>query len=125
MSKSGGAAPFEVKLGESLRERAGWAQEVLGELIAVRSITGTEGEVQGRIHELLVRNGFPSELSPIEETIVDDTDYASVPGSPGYHDRPNVVVRIPGAGGGRSLIVNTHSDVVPGPDDLFTPRIED
>ncbi len=123
MNKSGGTALFGEKLGEFLQDRAALAPEILDGLIAVRSVPGTEGEVQGYIHELLGRNGLPSELSPIEETIVDDPDFALVPGSPGYRDRPNVVVKIPGTGGGRSLIVNTHSDVVPGPDDLFTPRV--
>jgi acetylornithine deacetylase/succinyl-diaminopimelate desuccinylase-like protein len=40
-------------------------------------------------------------------------------------DGPNLVARLPGAGGGRSLIVCGHADVVGAAPDAFRPRLED
>ena len=38
--------------------------------------------------------------------------------------RPNVVATLPGTGGGRTLMLCGHTDVVGGPPELFSPRVE-
>lgn len=108
----------------SLRARGEWALDVLGRMIAFPSTTGAEGDVQEFLGGVLSGLGFPARLAPIDESVVRDRDYTPVPGHKGYRGRPNVILDLAGTGGGRSAILNTHTDVVPGPDGLFSPRIE-
>jgi acetylornithine deacetylase len=67
------------------------------------------------------------ERVPLSNALRDDEDYSSpVPGIE-YEGRSNVRVRVPGVGGGRSLLFNTHLDVVPasqGQVHPFDPRVE-
>lgn len=113
-----------TELSESLRARADRARDQLCRLIAFRSTTGAEGGVQEYLGGALSDLGFPARLAPIDESVVHDPDYTPVPGHKSYRGRPNILVNLAGAGGGRSAILNTHTDVVPGPDELFSPRVE-
>lgn len=115
---------FEAGLSAAIRSRGDWARDLLCRLIAFPSTTGTEGGVQEYLYDFLSRAGFPVRLSPIDESIVDDPDYTPVPGHESYRGRPNVLVDLAGAGGGRSAILNSHTDVVPGPDGMFEARSE-
>ena len=124
MTGAGRAMGLEEGLAASLAARRNWARDLLCRLISFRSTTGCEGGVQEFLHDFLTQSGFPARLSPVEESIVDDPDYTPVPGHRDYRGRPNVLVNIAGTGGGRSVIVNTHTDVVPGPDSLFAPTAE-
>ena len=67
------------------------------------------------------------ERVPLSNALRDDEDYADpVPGLT-YDGRFNLRVRRPGAGGGRSLLFNTHLDVVPpsqGQERPFEPLVE-
>ncbi|MBK9168961.1 MAG: M20/M25/M40 family metallo-hydrolase [Bryobacterales bacterium] len=63
--------------------------------IEVRSETGDEGAGSQFLANLLRREGFAAELDEF------------LPG------RPNVLCRIAGAGGGRSLLFNGHTDTIP------------
>lgn len=98
---------------------------LLCELIAHRSTVGQEHEVQSYLAQYLARQGFTASLETVDEDIVDDPDYTFVPGHTSYAGRENLIVDIPGSGGGRSLIVNSHSDVVPAPEEMFEARRED
>ena len=115
---------FEEGLSAAIRSRGDWARDLLCRLIAFPSTTGTEGGVQEYLYDFLSSAGFPVRLSPIDESIVYDPDYTSVPGHESYRGRPNVLVDLTGAGGGRSAILNSHTDVVPGPDGMFEARSE-
>jgi acetylornithine deacetylase len=115
---------FADELSEHLRARSDWARDLLCRLITFRSTTGAEAGVQEYLSGVLSDLGFPVRRAPVDEAIVDDPDYTSVPGHKGYAGRPNVLVNIAGSGGGRSAIVNTHTDVVPGPDAVFEARCE-
>lgn len=115
---------FGDELSASLSARADWARDLLCRLIAFRSTTGAEGGVQGYLGGVLSGLGFPARLAPVDESIVEDPDYTQVPGHKSYQGRPNVILDLAGTGGGRSVILNTHTDVVPGPDEMFSPRIE-
>jgi len=110
---------FEDRLAPFLRGRETWAFETLCRLIAFPSTTGAEGKIQGFLFDLLAGSGFAARRVPIEETIVADPDYSPVPGHVSYRGRPNVLVSLPGNGGGPSAIVNTHTDVVPAPPGMF------
>jgi acetylornithine deacetylase len=110
---------FEDGLRPFLGGRADWARDVLGRLIGFPSTPGAEAGVQEFLFDLLSRAGFPVRLAAVEETITADPDYTPVPDHQSYRGRPNVLVDIPGTGGGRSAIVNTHTDVVPAPEGMF------
>ncbi len=67
------------------------------------------------------------ERIPLSNALREDEDYANpVPGIE-YDGRSNLRVRVPGTGGGRSLLFNTHLDVVPasqGRSSAFEPRVK-
>lgn len=110
---------FEDRLASFLAGQADRARDVLCRLIAFRSTPGAEEGVQTFLFDLLSRAGFPTRLAPIEDSITADADYTPVPDHESYRGRPNVLVTLAGAGGGRSAVVNTHTDVVPAPDGMF------
>jgi len=115
---------FEEEPSSYIQSRREWTQDLLCRLIAFRSTPGAEREVQEHLHGLLSSAGFQSVLVPIDEDIVNDADYTIVPGHKSYQGRSNVLVKLSGSGGGRSVLVNSHTDVVPGPDELFDGRFE-
>ena len=68
-----------------------------------------EKEVAQFLHEFLESEGVDSKLRQVER------------------DRPNVIARVRGSGGGKSLVLNGHTDTVPAYDmDIppFTPKVE-
>ncbi|MCE5322965.1 ArgE/DapE family deacylase [bacterium] len=101
------------------------AAKLLQELISIKSTACCEHEVQKFLFDYLSKQGFAPQFEDIDEKIVDDPDYTVVPGLKDYHGRPNILVNLPGSGGGRSAIINSHSDVVPATDEMFVPRYED
>lgn len=115
---------FEAGLEACLSKRGDWARDILCRMIAFRSTTGAEGGVQECLYDLLSIAGFPVKLSPIAESIVDDPDYTPVPGHESYQGRPNILIDLAGSGGGKSVILNSHTDVVPGPDGMFEAKFE-
>ncbi|MFP3904373.1 MAG: M20 family metallopeptidase, partial [Armatimonadota bacterium] len=104
------------------------AAEVLMDLIRFPSTAGNEGPVAEYLYENM--QGFCDETEYIEITneIKEDRDYASPVRGLEYGDRPNVRVAQKGSGGGKSLIFNTHMDVVPPSatqERPFDPYLED
>jgi acetylornithine deacetylase len=115
---------WDEKLAPFLRAQSGWAADLLGRLIALPSVSGAEAGIQAGVLSVLLNAGLPAQAVPIEGTVVDDPDYTPLPEARTYQDRPNVVVALPGAGGGRSAILNSHTDVVPAPDGMFAAAID-
>lgn len=97
----------------------------LCDLIRYPSLPGQEGEAMEyaarRFAELA-----EVERIPLSNSIKQDEDYADpVPGLD-YEGRFNVRARVPGARGGRTLLFNTHIDVVPasqGQERPFDPQV--
>ena len=83
-------------------------------LLRIPSVVGQEGPAQAAMADLYRRSGLQTSLVPV--------DFARVSAHPAYcglderaeayAGRPNVVARLPGAVGGRSLVLNGHVDVV-------------
>jgi acetylornithine deacetylase len=115
---------FKKDLSAAIRSRGDWARDLLCQLIAFRSTAGAEGSVQGFLSDVLSSDGFPVRLSPVAESIVDDLDYTPVPGHESYQGRPNIFVDLAGLGEGKSVILNSHTDVVPGPDGMFEAKFK-
>jgi acetylornithine deacetylase len=83
-----------------------------------------EAELQGALAERLRAAGAEVDLwEPAPE------DVAGHPLTPeggiGFEGRPQLAARLRGTGGGGSLLLNGHIDVVPGQPEQFRPRVEE
>jgi len=92
------------------------AREWLMKMIAYPSTQGNEKEMIAYTKGLLDEFGIPSELREIPDSLMDDPLYNHNESECSYEGRHNIVSVQGGKGEGRSLIVNTHMDVVPGDD---------
>lgn len=106
---------------ESKREEA---VILLSRLIEFQSTLGREHEVQAHLYKYLHDSGMNVERAPVADNITLDPDYTLVPGHTTYQGRPNLLVNIEGNGVGRSVILNSHCDVVPAPVSMFCAKIE-
>lgn len=84
----------------------------LQHMVAIPSVTGDEGKIQHFMAEHLSGMGLKVDMW--------DTDWEQLKKHPGYRavdrgyqGRPNIVATWKGAGGGRSLLLNGHTDVIP------------
>ena len=103
------------------------AVDFLVELIKFKSISGEgEKDVQEFIKENFSQFG-KAELVEIDENIKRDPEYTFSDKDLDYSERKNLVLKIEGTGEGKSLILNSHCDVVPAADwkDAFNPVIKD
>lgn len=101
--------------------------EFLCELIRYRSTSGREQEAVEYVAQRFEPVLDEVELVPIPGNIVDDPDYSNPIPDLKYAGHFNVRGVLKGVGGGRSLIVNTHADVVPaseGQASPFTPIVD-
>ncbi len=104
------------------------AVRLLCDLIHIPSVRGDEGRAMRMLHARMADVVDERELLPVADTIQEDPDYSFKLPDLSYADRPNLRVAKKGVGGGRSLIVNTHLDVVPASSDQDRPfegRVED
>jgi len=101
-------------------------EQFLCELIRFPSLPGQEKEAVDCAAARFAEVG-EVERVPLSNSLRDDEDYSSpVPGIE-YEGRSNVRVHVDGTGGGRSLLFNSHLDVVPasqGQVRPFDPRVE-
>lgn len=108
-----------------IRQKVG---ELLLELIAIPSTRGNEGPAMRHLQENIAPHVDSAELIYVEDTLMQDPDYAfRVPGLT-YEDTPNLECTLRGTGNGPRIVFNTHLDVVPpseGQEDAFSPQIRD
>lgn len=110
---------------EAVSAAADDAAAFLEEILAIPSVEGAELEVQQVIAQALGGLGLDVEFIPIDESVRSHPAYTAG-AAISFEGRPNVAARLRGSGKGRSLIINTHSDVVPakGWGEAFLPRRE-
>lgn len=86
--------------------------EFLQKLIRIPSVTGDEGPIQAFMAETLQNMGLQvdSFVPSLQEL---QTHPAFVPPAQSYEGRPDVVGILKGTGGGKSLLLNGHIDVIP------------
>ena len=104
------------------------AVTLLQDLIRIPSTRGHEGEAMKMLQSRLDPVVDLAELVPVSDDIQDDPDYSFKLEDFSYANQPNLRVVKNGSGGGKSLIVNTHLDVVPaspGQEGPFDGRLED
>jgi len=87
------------------------ARDWLMQMISYPSTQGNEAECQAYIKELFEQVGWPAEYREIPDELVDDPEYSHSEDEQPYEGRYNLVARRAGSGGGRSLILQAHSDV--------------
>jgi len=108
---------------EAVEKNFGGALEFLKETIKFPSVAGEgEEDVQSFIHDRFKIFG-DARLIPLPADIKKDPEYTFGEKELDYSKRKNLVLQYPSCGGGRSLIINSHSDVVPAKQwvDAFTP----
>ncbi|MFC1525871.1 M20/M25/M40 family metallo-hydrolase [Candidatus Latescibacterota bacterium] len=116
-----------AKLRSAVEARTDEAVALLREAIGMPSTRGSEGAVarylQARMQEVV----DDSELVPVPDSLQQDPEYSFPLEGHTYSDQPNLRLHKRG-GSGRSLIINTHMDVVPpslGQEQPFEARVED
>jgi len=100
----------------------------LKDLIKIPSTRGNEGDAARYVHKAFSKITEHALLVPIDDGIMDDPDYDFKLPDFSYENTPQVEVIFRGAQGGKSIVFNTHLDVVPpsaGQVNPYQPREED
>jgi acetylornithine deacetylase len=100
------------KLLQKIEQNRDQAIALLRKMISIPSITGDEAAIQEHLASYLANLGLEVDLW--------ETDWDALRRHPGYRPvqrgyegRPNLVATLKGTGGGRSLLLNGHTDVIP------------
>lgn len=84
----------------------------LQKMVAIPSVTGDEAAIQAFISDYMKKIGLEVDMWETDwEKLKQHPGYRPV--DRGYEGRPNIVGTRKGAGGGRSLLLNGHTDVIP------------
>jgi len=88
--------------------------ELTRSLVRIPSVTGSEGPAQAFMARCYREAGLDGRELPVDFTaIAAHEEYCGLHASAeAYAERPNVVATLPGAGGGPSLVLGGHVDVV-------------
>jgi acetylornithine deacetylase len=107
----------------AVADRASEGRLFLYSLIPTQSTPGNEGDAIELCRERFAGIGCKCELVALEEAIKTDPEYSHAETPMVYDGRGNLVARRQGSGGGRSLILQSHVDVVPAGDweEAFRP----
>jgi acetylornithine deacetylase len=88
------------------------AIKFLQDIVAIPSVTGDEGKIQVFLNAYLKKTGLDVDMWESNwEELKKHPGY--IPVAQGYEGRPNIVATWKGKGGGRSLLLNGHTDVIP------------
>ena len=82
---------------EWLQEHKGELQQLVSEFVQIRSVSGEEYEMQMAVKAYAEKHGLQVEARAFDEA----------------QKRPCILVTYPGVGGGKSLMLDAHSDTVP------------
>lgn len=95
-----------------IRKNKGKAIKMLQRLVQEKSVSGKESSAQAIVIEICRELGLEIDIwEPDSKELKENENFVSTRES--FSDSPNVVARWKGVGGGRSLILNGHIDVVP------------
>ena len=84
----------------------------LQQMVSIPSVTGDEGKIQKFLADYLGKMGLEIDMWESDwEQLKKHPGY--IPVDRGYEGRPNIVATWKGTGGGRSLMFNGHTDVIP------------
>ncbi len=115
------------RVAAALEARRSDATDLLCDLIRIPSMPGSERPAMELLYERLQGLADVVEYVPVTEAIREDPDF-SYPTELAYGDRPCIRAIKKGSGTGKSLLFNTHIDVVP-PSSMqekpFDPQVKD
>ena len=95
-----------------LETHEGEMTEFLIKMLRIPSVTGQEGDIQAFMAKTLAENGLVVDVfEPSMDELRKHPGFVEPQSS--YEGRPDVVGVLKGAGGGRSLLLNGHIDVIP------------
>lgn len=100
------------RLDQVINELAADALQLLEALVAAPSTVGHEAGAQAIVAEALAKDGFRLETLAVPDSLARSDPLAGVPAA-AYDGRHDVLATRDGRGGGRSLLINGHVDVVP------------
>lgn len=109
------------------QQLAAATQSFLCDLMRFPSTPGQEAAAMDYLRAVISNLGCEVAICPLANDLRQDRDYSDPIPAIEYDGRYCLRVRLPGSGGGRALLFNTHIDVVPaseGMDEAFTPRVE-
>jgi acetylornithine deacetylase len=108
------------KLLEMIDGQREHAVEFLRTLVSIPSVTGNEGPIQSHLNDYLGKMGLEIDMWDMDAEEIQKHPAAAVV-TESYEGRPNIVATRKGTGGGRSLLLNGHTDVIPeGPRESWT-----
>lgn len=104
------AARLRSRVEANLEEQV----ELTRALVRIPSVTGSEGDAQDFVAASFRRAGFTTRAVPVDfDAVSMHPHYCGLrETAEAYQGRPNVVASRPGVGGGRSLVLAGHVDVV-------------
>ncbi|TDH35175.1 ArgE/DapE family deacylase [Pseudohoeflea suaedae] len=104
--------PNRQKIIDKIDQSRDQAIKLLQDMVAVPSVTGDEAAIQKLMHDYLTEVGLDVDMWETDwEELKKHPGYRPV--ARGYEGRPNIVATLKGTGGGRSLLLNGHTDVIP------------
>jgi acetylornithine deacetylase len=84
----------------------------LQKMVSIPSVTGDEAAIQAFVADYMRDIGLEVDIWETDwEELKQHPGYRPV--ARGYEGRPNIVASLKGTGGGRSLLLNGHTDVIP------------
>ncbi|WP_026380665.1 ArgE/DapE family deacylase [Afifella pfennigii] len=103
---------FRQAIVDKIDENRDYAIEFLRQMISIPSVTGDEAAIQRFVAEHMRKVGLEVDIWETDwEELKKHPGYRPV--ARGYENRPNIVATAKGSGGGRSLLLNGHTDVIP------------
>ncbi|MEG6508871.1 ArgE/DapE family deacylase [Methyloligella sp. 2.7D] len=104
--------PNRQKIFDTIDANKEQAIELLRKMVTIPSVTGDEAAIQAFVAEYMRGIGLDVDMWETDwEELKKHPGYRPV--ARGYEGRPNIVATWKGTGGGRSLLLNGHTDVIP------------
>lgn len=104
----------------AIDERRDYAVQFLRDMVTIPSVSGDEGPIQEFMKAQLEKMGLEIDMWETDAVEIQKHKASSLV-TQGYEGRPNILATAKGTGGGRSLLLNGHVDVIPaGPSESWT-----
>src|SRR5262249_17290841 len=106
------SASLDQTLVQKIDDSREKAVTFLQQMIAIPSVTGDEANIQKFLADYMRKIGLDADSGERDGKALKKNP-AYIPVDRGYEGRPNIVATLRGWGGGRSLLLNGHPDVIP------------
>jgi acetylornithine deacetylase len=104
-----------------MKNQKEWVQTLLCDMISIPSTRGGETPVHNLLAQRLSSFVDKCEVIPVDINLPKDPEYSSPDGCLSYEDKTNL--RLESKGSGKTIIINTHSDVVPPSEGHVNPYV--